>query len=161
MFNSGRADLEVLQSRQKGKVSTWPHRQESNHAYVPVAQVSVRMLRMWIVKPWGGRRAWGGRGVHTMMELTGYGTLSNIQNKSNFHLLLVNFQFKIKFISLKLSNKLTCNFMFDSKIWYSRLQCHNVTMSHFPCHLPLNLAFSGLFEFALLLLQLNYSWRKK
>ena len=32
------SDLEVLQSRQKGKVHTWPHTQKNNHVYVSLAQ---------------------------------------------------------------------------------------------------------------------------
>ena len=64
-----------------------------------------------------------------MMELTGYGTLSNIQNKSNFHLLLVNFQFKIKFVSLKLSINLPAILCLIARY---DAQDYNVTMSQ--CH---------------------------
>ena len=36
------SDLEVLQSRWKGKVHMWPCMQENNHAYIPVAQAYIQ-----------------------------------------------------------------------------------------------------------------------
>ena len=46
------SDLEVLQSRWKGKVHMWPCMQENNHAYIPVAQAYIQAPHMQIVKPW-------------------------------------------------------------------------------------------------------------
>ena len=55
LFNSSQTRIIVLSSW-KGKVHMWPHTQESNHMYVPLAQAFVFMPHTQIDESWNYKK---------------------------------------------------------------------------------------------------------